>query len=39
MKKFLATQLIWFEAQNIAEAEQMLAKGMKKKCHHFQEFI
>lgn len=30
MKKFLATQLIWFEAQNITEAEKMLAKGVMK---------
>ena len=30
MKKFLATQLIWFEAQDIHEAEKMLAKGVMK---------
>lgn len=30
MKKLLATQLIWFEAQNITEAEKMLAKGVMK---------
>lgn len=30
MKKLLATQLIWFEAQNLTEAEKMLAKGVMK---------
>ena len=39
MKKFLATQLIWFESQNITEAEKMVAKGVMKKCHNLQEFI
>ena len=39
MKKFLATQLIWFEAQNLTEAEKMLAKGVMKNATIYKSFI